>query len=89
MQGRYMTPLEINMLLHYYTTPGQFPHHDSPAQIDAVHGFVNQGLIRINDENPRNGDHGFVVTERGMALIDAWLRTPLPVQRWEVPARPE
>lgn len=46
-----MSPLNIGILLHYYTTPGDYRHHvdlchgNSPAVRESLQWFVDQGLL--------------------------------------------
>lgn len=81
-----MTPLQINMLLHYYAIAEPYAvreqeHANSPAVHEQRHILVNWGLIKVDITNPS----GFSVTDKGLVYVEAICNIPLPVMRWEIP----
>lgn len=52
-------PLGIEILLHYYTTPGDYPNMEAPAVIELIAEFVNKGLLIKEgpkaEQEPGNG----------------------------------
>jgi hypothetical protein len=93
-----MSPLMIKMLLHYYAcardyrdeVPGQ--HAASPAVKEAIEFFLEHGLIvpLFADEHWRTQDamqrlSQFTVSDRGRAMVDAYLAVRLPVVQWVQP----
>lgn len=74
-----MTPLQIEMLLHYNASPGPFtPWGD--AQHEAIQLFFREGLIRA----PWSLD-SVQLTERGKAYIRLLQLMPLPTSTWSLP----
>lgn len=88
-----MTPLEIQIALHYRMGPNDFPN-DSPAARDAVQKLVNAGLLvdtHARTECPPCPIPGpfppprYVATD-GLALyVDRLQAVPFPVLRWSMP----
>lgn len=84
------TPLEMQILLHYYYSPEDYRQGDysAPAVRQAINSFRDElGLIREKSE--RDGYGLYEITERGRVLVDAALETPLPVQVWVIPKADE
>ena len=81
-----MTPLHIDILLHYYTRPGDYRDGDFSAP--AVKEYV--GWLAGNDliSSAHCKVEKYEITDRGRALVDAICDTPLPINKWVVPARP-
>lgn len=79
-----MTPLEIEILLHYATRATDYRNGDfsAPAVRDAVERFVGAGLLVERDpgQTPL-----YWMLERGHAYVDALCKLPLPVQVWVIP----
>lgn len=78
------TPLEIQILIHYYVTGGEdYPNQDAPAVKDAIKEFIEKGLLERNPNHlkaPRYfGNHSAL-----QPYIDALRAVPLPIQKWTV-----
>ena len=71
-----MTPFEINLLLHIYTTPNPPNNLDLPLTKDTLLSFMENGLI-INE-----GDNLYTVTKRGSAHVNQLCQLPYPVLVW-------
>lgn len=76
-----MTPLQINMVLHFHHIAEPWPRAEAPACKDAIEDFVKAGIIE-----PDDGPSGYRTTERGNALVDHLCAVRFPVARWEQPA---
>lgn len=79
-----MTPLQIKMMLHYYTSADPYAKDDPwHASSDAVSlqrtMLVRDGLLG----NACGTD--WVVTDRGRAYVEALCNMPLPVKKWVMP----
>jgi hypothetical protein len=70
------TPYEITVVLHHYTGRSPFPQKDAPIYHPTINKLCSFGVLSIVD---------LEVTEFGIALIDQWLRTPLPVVKYVDP----
>lgn len=84
-----MTPLEIEMLLHYHCRADEHPRLDAPAVRDALHGFLKDGILRtrtVEEMRPAmvNGS-SYTPTERGCTLVRALCAVPYPESRWVMP----
>lgn len=81
-----MTPLQIQMMLHYYTRNEPYAVREpAHANSGAVH---TQRLCLITDEmltTDPTSDSCFKVTERGHAYVDALMGLPLPIKKWVMP----
>ena len=78
-----MTPLQIQMMLHYYaqSTPyarNEPAHAQSPAVIKQRNALINVGLLKtwIHTEA------GYRCTERGKAYVEFLRAMELPVVKW-------
>lgn len=71
-----MTPNDIDVLLHYYTSSGPHPRLSAPAVLGAVEAFCGTGILEPVPDNSIVGL--YKTTERGNALVEAICRTPLP-----------
>ena len=71
-----MTPAEIKALLHYYTTPGDYPRIE---EMDIADDFVSRGLLglHISSDPQRYG-----ITDKGRVLVDALCKVEDPVHIW-------
>lgn len=61
-----MTPLEIELLLHYHTSPARHPRHDAPGVREARERFLALGLI---EPDGRAGCDFFITTAKGRQLV--------------------
>lgn len=81
-----MTPLEINIMLHYYYSPDDFRNGDfsAPAVRCAIDRFKGElGLLTADTQE--NSSRYYKPTERGEVYIRALMELPLPVQTWVMP----
>ena len=76
------TPLEREILTHYWTSPTPFPRCHVDAVREAIERFVRLGLLSY--DAPANEYRG--VKEALRPYMEALEAVPLPVLRWEVPA---
>jgi hypothetical protein len=72
------SPLEREILTHYYTTPLPYTTR-SLVHVEAVAKFVELGLL-ISDEDGVRADY-----EALGPYMDALAAVPLPVRRWVIP----
>lgn len=83
-----MTPLDIEILLHYHCSGSEFDRLDAPACRDAVDDFLREGILRerSDEENHTRAHHRmYEPTDRGRALVNALCMVPYPVQVWILP----
>lgn len=71
-----MTPYELSVLIHHYTSPAKFEHCHKTLYTATVQTFVNQSVFRRDTEK----DNGYRVTNLGKAWLQVILQTPLPKQ---------
>ena len=72
-----MTPLEIEILLHYYACTNDYHDGDFgyPAVHEAIGSFQENCLIQFTHQtSPR-----YEITDRGRAMVDALRAVPLPI----------
>lgn len=80
-----MTPLQISILLHYHTRPGDYGRdHDNfhaPAVRESREWFVSHGLL---EPTLTSDDSVYRITERGMAYVEGLCKVPLPENEWRI-----
>lgn len=85
-----MTPLQIEILLHYYTRTDDYREGDfsAPAVCEAINDFRDRpdGPL-ISQEQVICRHACYALTERGKVFVEAILSLPLPVQEWVMPER--
>lgn len=79
-----MSPLEVEMILHYYAASEPYPNEDCPAQQEAIARFEKHDLITKDDESGL-----YKTTERGEKYVDMLCSTPWPVVRYVDPRKEE
>lgn len=77
-----MSPLYIEILIHYHCTPIKHPRHNR----EAIEFFLSHGLIEEIMESDEVGI--YKTTEGGKMLVDQICNVPLPVKKW-VPGKAE
>lgn len=81
-----MTPLEIEILLHYYYTGGEdFPRRNAPAAQEAIARFLNLGLLEVASHPTGAQYHA---TKGVEVYVEALMAVPLPVRKWLIPVQP-
>ena len=85
---------DIQILLHYYTTPGRYSANDQrhAASVTAVEGHAwlrDEGLLQVRAKVALGEDATYVVTEKGRCWIMGMLHLPLPVAVWTIPKKDE
>ncbi len=75
-----MTPIEIEILLHYRYRPSDFRDGDfsAPAVRNAIERFLTLGLLEPWAEE----DRSYRLGSRGEAYVNALCAMPLPVRQW-------
>lgn len=79
-----MTPLQLEILLHYYACANDFRDGDfsAPAVREAIDRFKASEMLTINIERSAAT---YMLTERGRVYVEAVLVVPLPEKRWVMP----
>lgn len=70
-----MTPNDLEVLIHYFTSSTEHPRKTAPAVIVSINRFLNDGIFERTDSS-------IIVTERGGVWLDMILETPYPVMKW-------
>lgn len=85
-----MTPLQIQILLHYYCSPTDFRDGDftAPAVHEAIEDFEESGFLRLSDPSDQLGSI-LVSTDKNAAFINALCSIPEPIQKWVIPVANE
>ena len=79
-----MTLNDVEILLHYYTTPGPHERVFASAVQEAIRSFLKRGILQCAD-----APEGYAVTEKGRKLVAMICATPDPVNRWIDPRMEE
>ena len=89
-----MTPLKVQMLLHYATCVSQVPNRENVSQREAIVDFLLAGLVRRLDDKSIRVSREVLVNEvidvigNPEALhpyVRAVLAIQLPMQKWYIP----
>jgi len=79
-----ITPLHIEIVLHYNCTTAPMEHATAPAVQEYIRQLLGEEiLIWVSARPVTNGHYG--LTEKGKAWLEMILATPFPVQRWVAP----
>ena len=81
-----MTPLEMQIALHYYTSPTDFRDGDfsAPAVRSSIDHFQACDLIRVRKAGEPGNAH-YVATPRLNTYVEKLKSIELPIQRWVYP----
>jgi hypothetical protein len=74
-----MTPLMIEILLHYHCSASPFPRIYAPAVQEAIRHLIRLEIL-YEDNMEIKADR-----EATQPYIDALCSIPLPVKKWEIP----
>ena len=72
-----MTPNDIDVLLHCYTSPEPHPRQDAPAVRESIQWFLTEGLIQ-----PEKDRGVYSTTDRGAAHVRQLCALPWPKPAW-------
>lgn len=80
-----MTPLQIEILLHYYAISEDYREGDfsAPAVRDAIDEFRHE--LNLLELDASDGEREYKLTRRGEFYIESLLKIPLPVSEWKIP----
>lgn len=93
IEARQMkAPNDIDILLHYYTTPGDHPRIDAPAVIESIQNFREDGILTgtygevsvVADKVVRSKAE-YRITKKGRVWLSMILNTPYPIKKWCTP----
>ncbi len=79
-----MTPLYIEIGLHYAVRCDEFPRLAAPACKQAVADFLDRGLLKRPEIDC---GRDYEPTDGLKAWVDALCAVPFPVQLWVIPER--
>lgn len=76
-----MSPLAIEIMLHYFYSDSAFPKEDTRAAISAVGDMRNAGMLEFS--TPKQHD---IITDRGRAYVQFLCSVPMPIkqERWTI-----
>lgn len=80
-----MTPLKIEILLHYRVSGTDFRdgNFSAPAVREAINWFISESLLKTA---VRSDGRRYALTERGEVYVTALCDMPLPIQTWAMPS---
>ena len=73
---KFMTPNDIEVLIHCHVSPSVHPRADAPAVRDALRSLEANGLIEQRDQEY------YHTTDRGRAHINQLCSLSWPIQAW-------
>ena len=86
-----LSPIHIEVLLHYLADPEEHPRHDSPAVMCAINWFLGEGIFELTKPSHSvamiDYNSSYRVTERGRVFVDMLCETPFPVPTWKDPRK--
>lgn len=75
-----MTPLQIEMMLHFHLSPVPYPRRSAAAE-DALQWFREEGLV----QEPASMEKSVSLSNRGRAYVQFLIAMPLPAASWHLP----
>lgn len=83
-----MSPLEINILLHYHCSSVDYRDGDfsAPAVRDSIDAF--KGDLGLLEPDNSEWQRTYKLTPKAAAWIEAICNLPLPVCTWTIPINP-
>ena len=78
-----LSPSDLEVLIHYHTTPTWHPRRDAPAVIAGTKMFLDCGMIQNKGLSP-DADWPYTTSEKGRAFIQALCCTPEPECSWYI-----
>ena len=84
------SPLDIEIVMHYHTGPGQYRDGDfsAPAVKKSMDRFFADGLIERHRDSKQGEAPIYQITDRGSAYVLSLCEVPLPVKKWVTPWPP-
>ncbi len=81
-----MSPLDIEVLLHYHSMDGHHPRVPAPAVENAIQKLLSHDILRIRPMPPSPAGSApfmpyYTTTPRGAALVNVLCNTPYPEER--------
>ena len=88
---RDMTPIQIEIMLHYNSRTNDYgqadDNFDAPAVQQTISWFIEADLLEPNPvASPEEDGPKYRITKKGLAYIDGLRNLPLPVCEWRIPA---
>ena len=80
-----MTPLMIEILLHYYSCARDYRNGDfsAPAVREAIDWFRGEAGM-LNTHSVRDSDATYSLTDKGKFYVEYLLSIPIPVIRYAI-----
>lgn len=75
------SPSDIEVILHYHSSPEPHPRFDAPAVTRAVVAFLNAGILKHSNTFAS----GYECTAKGNAWVRMICSTPYPVEAFTDP----
>lgn len=84
-----MRPIEIEILIHYYTRADDYREGDfsAPAIREIIDSF-SAGPDSLIERSTHRGQC-YTVSDRGRVYVEALMAVPLPVRAWVIPKSAE
>ena len=82
-----MSPLEIEILLHYYRLPTDYRGGDfTPEVKNAIELLRDEyNLLELTHSMDEFCVPHYTITERGSVFVEALCNMPLPIKMWVMP----
>lgn len=80
-----MTPLAIDILMHYHCRADDYPHLSPPAQQKLIDYFLSDDYLVNNSVANRAREHPkYLPTDKLHFYCEALCAMPEPVQKWVI-----
>jgi hypothetical protein len=76
---RNFTPNDIDVLLHYHSSPRPHPRVHAPAVQDTINMYLNDGIL---EEAGDPGEECYATTEKGKAFVKIVCSAEYPELKW-------
>ena len=79
-----MTPLEIEIMLHYYSRGDDYKNLSGPVVKETIEKFVGSGMLKKSSDGWDQYGKAHEITPMGQAYVEALMKIRLPVMQWKV-----
>jgi hypothetical protein len=85
MGNSRLTCNNVDVLIHYYTSPEEHPRKQSPAVQATIAMYLRDGIFESRSEKQTHVQSSYQLTAKGLAFLDLILSTPYPILMWSDP----
>jgi hypothetical protein len=82
MSSSFVSPNDIEVLIHCHCNPTVHPRIDAPAVIEALSKFLKLEMVEVANEGAKLEHIYYHTTEKGAKYMEMLCCTPFPIREW-------